>query len=689
MRFLAARLAEAAIILAVGAPRCAEAQEGIDFSADAKLVAYSLNDTVWLSSTSTAAPAKRVAQGGMPHFSPTGDRLAFYSSASGSRQLWVFDVRTSRLGPVTRVPGGINVDVRTRFSGWIFDPLQYAWSPDGTRLVFTALAPARAPSAATHGSVSESDWTPRGTSARGAPLVLTTDTPAEWTLLGVFRRDVTVSLVGSKTADMRPIVDQPRQAKASHLFIANLLEGRTTLLTSDDGGYFNPDWSPDGTQIVAAAAGGRSLDGWGGPEDSDLCLFDLASRNRSCLGTGPGQKRLPRWSPDGKAIAYLGGPRFGPSSVYVVEPAGGASMNATARLDRDVSGFDWGPTRNSLFVAYRDGLETPIARIDVRSGAYARVESGNVWPLGFGRFVERLPAWRQWPDGNSASRIRALGAIDSLPYTVVDLKDMDPLLLTIRQDIVEWRNSRGHELQGLILRPREAPSSPLPLLVNAYSGFTNVPSYHDEMRLAQEGFVVFLPNHRSPHMWMNLMKNAAYDAATSGAEAIDLLQDDVLSGIDTLIARGLIDSTRMCVYGQSNGGLSALYLLMRMHRFTCASVSAPSTPDWPGSFFLDNPDGTAKYLHGATPWSDPALYVALSPVYHADEVNIPLLLSVGDNDHERLLATVGLYNALRYLGRPVTLLRYAGQGHQLIGAARDDFMRRQVKFFRRYLTSGR
>jgi len=50
-----------------------------------------------------------------------------------------------------------------------------------------------------------------------------------------------------------------------------------------------------------------------------------------------------------------------------------------------------------------------------------------------------------------------------------------------------------------------------------------------------------------------------------------------------------------------------------------------------------------------------------------------------------LLATLGVYNGLRYLGRPVTLLRYAGQGHVLEGAAKTDFEERQLAFFRRFL----
>jgi dipeptidyl aminopeptidase/acylaminoacyl peptidase len=679
-----AGLLAALIVLASSAPPSLRAQDGFDFCPRARLVALAMRDTVWLVSSNRATPRRPVGQGGMPHFAPKCERLAYYSNVSGSRQLWVLDLRRSRRRQVTRVRGGIEVDTRTGFSGWVFDPFQYCWSPDGTRLVFTSLLPAKKQPVPLGRALGMRVQAGPDRKAEAVPLILTNTTPEDWTLRGAFRRDVTSQMVGSSTTDARPTWEVPR-VKVSHLFITEVATGLTRRLTSDDGGYFNPDWSPDGTQVVAVALQDRSLEGWG-PEDSDLCLFDVASGRRSCIGAGSGQKRLPRWSPDGQAIAYVGGAKFVPQSVYIVRLASGVRENVTASLDRPAYEFDWSPDGRSLHVAYQDGLETPIARVDLEGGKHTRIESNNVWPGGFGGFVERLPAWRQWPDGNSAQRIRVLEDVDSLPRTVAELKEAGPSP-GIHQQVIRWKNSRGDEIEGLIVTSPASRAGRAPLLVNAYGGQWNVPPYRDEVRLANNGFLVFLPNHRAPHMWMNVTKNPAYDGAASGPQGIDLLHDDIMSGVDTLIARGLVDSTRMCVYGHSNGGLSALYLLMRTARFRCASVAAPATADWPTMFFVGGGAGIDTYMHGATPWSDPGVYVALSPVYHSDQMTTPLLLSVGDDDQVLLLATIGLYNGLRYLGRSVTLLRYAGQGHQLEGAAKDDFERRQLAFFREHLVA--
>lgn len=678
------------LLCATGAVRCLLAQDGVDFTPDAKLVAYALRDTLWLISTERGAAPRPIGQGGMPHFSPTGRLLAFYSTASGPRQLWVLDTRTLQRREVTRVRGGIETDEGTRFAGWVFDPFQYGWSPDGTRLVFTSLLPAtHKPMRATPASSLQSSHDPHKDRRVASPLVLTNDTPLDWTLLGLFKRDVTTQFVANKTADNRPIAG-PVVVRVSHLFVVSVETGATTQLTSDDGGYFNPDWSPDGTQIVAVALRGRDLSGWG-PEQSDLCTFEVATHKRACITTGPGQKRLPRWAPDGRSIAYLGGPKFAPSAVFVMPAGGGDPRNVTARLDRFVIGFDWSADGRVVFVAYRDGLEAPMAKVDVPSGNFERVDSGVVAleGCGFGGFARHLPAWRTEPSGSDAAAIRVLASVDSLPRSIAHPADPDLLPSDVYQEVLRWKNSRGDEIEGLVLRSKRSRNGRAPLLVNAYSQFLNVARYRDEARLARAGFVVLLPDHRAPHMWMNVMKTPRYDGAAVGPNGIDVLHDDVMSGIDTLIARGFVDSSRMCVYGFSNGGLSALFLLMRTKRFKCASVAAPATPDWPGGFFLGNTDGVVKYMHGATPWSDPGVYVALSPVYHLDQIKTPLLLSVGDDDQTHVIALLGVYNGLRYLGRPVTLLRYPGQGHQLEGPAKADFERRQLEFFKRYLTPDR
>jgi dipeptidyl aminopeptidase/acylaminoacyl peptidase len=93
------------------------------------------------------------------------------------------------------------------------------------------------------------------------------------------------------------------------------------------------------------------------------------------------------------------------------------------------------------------------------------------------------------------------------------------------------------------------------------------------------------------------------------------------------------------------------------------------------------------HMAGVTPWQDPLAYLDLSAVYRLDRVTTPVLLVDGDNDGSFLLGQIEMYSGLRYLGKDVTFLRYPNQGHELEGAAMEDFWRRENAFFDRYLKS--
>jgi dipeptidyl aminopeptidase/acylaminoacyl peptidase len=205
---------------------------------------------------------------------------------------------------------------------------------------------------------------------------------------------------------------------------------------------------------------------------------------------------------------------------------------------------------------------------------------------------------------------------------------------------------------------------------------------------ASEGYAVFLPNHRAPHMVPNLIKSEAYSEAGRGPEGVETMVDDVLTGIDALARTGIIDRHRMCLYGFSNGGLSTNLLVIRTHQFRCAVSAAPILSDWPESFWLFNSGSEVRNLAGgATPWQDPQAYVSLSPVFHLDQVNTPMLLAVGDEDLPSLLGAIEMYNGLRYLGRDVTLLRYPDQGHGFTGAALNDYWDRVNAFIAGHLNN--
>ncbi len=630
----------------------------------------------------------------MPRWSPDGSRLAFYSTRSGALQLWVLDLKGGEAVQITNIEGGINPNAVARFTGWGDDPLRYCWSPDGTRIAFASQEAESSASRDADRSMALGHLNPR--TARqpreeGSPLVLTNVTPRAWTLVGLFQADElgVRYLNGRFTGDADAHSSgQPRPSLVTHLFIVDVASKRVERLTNSDQDDFTPSWSPDGAKVAFMSTEGRPLVGYG-PDISNIYSIDIEARQRSALTNGPGQKRLPVWSPDGKWIAYHIGMPFRMSSIYALSTDGGSSIDVTKQLKRDTGKmFYWSQDTASVFVTYQDGVTEPVARIRVSDGILQRLTETDVSCSTFtASRLGTLVCARQ--DGVSATVLQAMAPDGRRAHVLLDLNPQIKQWAIGQEEVVRWKNGRGEEMEGILIRPANYHEGQrYPLVVDPYPGLTfslMSNTMGGNQALASRGYAVFFPRERTAHTWQNADRDEAFNMATRGPQGADLMMDDLMTGIDTVVKRGIADPDRMCLYGFSNGGAATNLIVTRTSRFKCA-VSASGGSDWASAFFLSTgPRAYADLLGGVAPWENPSVYVTLSPIYHLDKVVTPMLLAVGDNENLGTLFQVEMYNGLRYLGRDVTLLRYPGQGHGLEGAALKDYWERVNAFLEKYL----
>lgn len=646
---------------------------------------YETEGNIWLIRTSSGSVPHKVGQGRLPLWSPDSKRLAYYSATSGTDQLWVLDFQSGYSEQVTNFKEGINPDPWTVIRGSYHVPSKDSWSPDGSKLVFASQV---ARQSGKRDNTKDSDVTGRGSGGE-QPLVLTDKTAPDWTLSGVFchgfgdrKSDSCRSDVTHSGKDHRP------STMVNQIFVADI--GRKTLrqLTKDESVYFHPDWSPDGQKIVCASSDGQSLDGFG-VAPTNIYVFDVNNGRKTALTRGSGDKWFPQWSPDGRWIAYLGGEHFGKINLFVIPATGGTPVTLTSKLDRTVEEPVWLPDSQSLLLVSRDGVSRPILRIGVPAGDLKRISDGEPadrsWPT-----VSRSGAivWEQ-SNGSSTGIINLLPPGASAPRVLVDLNPQIKGWELGSQETVRWKNSRGEEIEGILIKPFGYQKGiKYPLIVDGYPMQTNSfkgAAMWGNQAWASRGYAVFYPNARTPHLWWNLFKTEAYDRAGMGPKGWNVTVDDVMSGVDELIRRGLVDPNRMGLYGFSNGGGVADYLVTRTDRFKCAVSIAAVWPDWAAPVFLEGGPAIPLFAGGITPWDDPAAYIELSAVYHLNKVSTPMLLADGDNDGDFLLGMIEMYNGLRYLGKDVTFLRYPDQGHGFAGPAMKDFWERENAFFDKYL----
>lgn len=642
----------------------------LDLSHDTRWIAAEMNGRLLVLSHPEGNLIAELGEGLLPRWSPVDDRLAFYSTRSGTTQLWIWN-RAGGAIQVTHFEAGIDADVTTRFLGVGTDALQYAWSPDGRKLVFASRV-------ATFNEAASKD----------EPLVLTNSTPPDLTTSGICALPAYCAIrMRLRGRELLMEVAKRGEDLTSQLFLVDSGTSVVTQLTSGDRHLFSPVWTANGAAVLAASV--SSVGGAGGVWQTltqssasprgEIVRVDVSTGSFSVVRQTNGTARNLRLSATGDRLAYVASDR--PMGRTQLEIMNLADMDDTiAKCSQPVDGLQW-MQEGTLEISYREGDENIIANLDASDCTTSRPQSAD---LLFEAWVASKQGAALWIDGEgtlwrSSRRTRRAQALFHFRSTK---------LLLGRAASVVWHNSRGEELRGSILYPSHPDfARPYPLIVDAYPlarphGWTN--SMGGNHAWAAAGYAVFMPGERAPHVWMNAA-DPVFGAKGKGPEGFDLGLDDLLSGIDELIRRGAVDPDRMCLYGHSNGGGAVSYFVTQTNRFKCAVVAAPVGADWVTPAILQTgARKEATQLAGGLDFDRQIHdFVTMSSVFKLYKSTTPMLIVSGDNDI--VTDAVGIYNAVRDTGTTVTFVRYPGQGHVLTGNAMEDFWDRQMVFFHKYL----
>jgi dipeptidyl aminopeptidase/acylaminoacyl peptidase len=256
-------------------------------------------------------------------------------------------------------------------------------------------------------------------------------------------------------------------------------------------------------------------------------------------------------------------------------------------------------------------------------------------------------------------------------------------------ELVKWMGTNGVPLEGLLFKPEGFdPKKKYPMLTYFYE--RNAETLTDYRAPSPSRSTINIPYCVS-NGYLVFVPDIVYTTGQPGPNAYDCIVPGVLSLID----RGFVDRDRLGVQGQSWGGYQTAYLITRTNLFRAAEAGAPVANmtsayggiRWETGIVRQFQYEKTQSRIGGTLWDRPMNYIENSPLFYANRVETPLMMTHNDADGAvPWYQGIEFYTALRRLNKPVWMLVYNGEGHNLTQRHNaKDLSVRLYQFFDYYL----
>ena len=584
-----------------------------------------------------------LVKGSAARWSPDGKRLLYLAEGEPKgTQLFVRWVDAD--GPATQITHVAET------------PRNARWSPDGKSVAFSAFVPEQEKWAISMPSE------PKGAKWTSTPRVVSTLH---------YRQDQIGFLEDGYT----------------HLFVVpadggtprQLTTGKWNVGAGELRGGASIDWTPDSKSIVFD--GNRSPDSDVLYEASQIYVVDVASGTIRDLVVKGGNWGRPAVSPDGRTVAFSGyattGRSHTVSDLFVIPLSGGSSdmRKISADYDRDPINLRWAPDGSGVYFDADDS--------GARNVQLAAIVGG----------VKPVTAGRRMLSFDSMSKdLVAVGVSSDLshPPDVVKVSLRQPGQVTTLTDVngdvlqgmqlakideVTYTSTGNAKVMGWIVKPPTFDASKkYPLILEIHGGpfgNYNVGFNYMFQNFAANGFVVLVTNPRGSTGYGSEFINGI-DHNYPGPD-----YDDLMAGVDTVVGKGYIDTTRMYVSGCSGGGVLSSWVIGHTDRFAAAAVRCPVI-DWISmAGHTDIPLFTYSFFKKPF-WEDPSDWLSHSSLMTVGKVTTPTLLMTGVLDRRTPMPqTEEYYAALKVRGVPVKLLQFNDEYHGT-GSKPSNYIRTQL-----------
>lgn len=604
----------------------------------------------------TLVPATQTGNNADPQWSPNGRFIAFVSDRpvpgdapenpdepasdkKKSARLWILPIAGGEAFPLYRDP----LDVHS-----------FAWSPDGTGLVFSVTEPLSKSAEDAH----KKDWKDvvqwrdqnRGDTLLSLPvaaaLLTSQQTPQAHTgpkaapdhpaypadakviahsKLGI--EDIIVSPQGDRIAfETGPVAHRLEDPSDTELFVVPTAGGEPRQLTHNQGAEGRLAWNPTGTTIyfLVRAAGG-SIEGPYQDVQGRLYSIDLATGKPTRLATTfPGS-----W--EDLTVTHTG-------QVLAI---------GLKSMDR------------SLYRINGDRFEA----IATQPGTYGHLSvsnDGKAMLFSHSGITEPTQIYLAATGEKDPAKLKNLEAITA--FNPIFSQRPKPAWQPF-----QWKSEDGTTVEGVLLYPPgKKGAQHLRMLTLIHGGPADADgdrfgaNWYDWAGMAAaQGWLVFRPNYRG---------STGYgDAFQLGItpHLVSAPGKDILEGVDALVKQGIADPNHLAIGGYSYGGYMTNWILTQTTRFKAAMTGAGAVEHAANWGFDDLTFDDAWYLSGA-PWEKPELYASEAALFQMNKVTTPTHIIGGDADNRvSFFEQIVLERALTRLKVPNALLQFPGENHPL------------------------
>jgi len=484
-------------------------------------------------------------------------------------------------------------------------------------------------------------------------------------------------------------------------------------ITTGEFNESDPVWSRDGAKIYFTSE--RVREPYYEPPHDEIYAVSASGGEITQIAAIDGPIRAISLSPGGDRISFVGSLNRGDGvrqrsysqpDLFVTSVAPGSMpRDLTSDYDFDIGGGvggDQAPPRGaspakpywsadgrSIVVSSAEQGRANLKRVDAATGKVTALTDGD-----HSVFYDDAT-----PDASQAA------VLISTPTNIGDLFLMNGASGRLQQlthingelfgklhltepETIWYKSFDGRRIQAWVQRPPDfVAGKKYPMILDIHGGPHSAYGYtfdHEFQWMAAKGYVVLYPNPRG--------------STTYGQEFGNIIQyaypgddfKDLMAGVDELVARGWVDPGKLGVTGGSGGGVLTNWTIGHTTRFK-AAVSQRSIADWRDFWYdADFTLFTPFWFRGA-PWEQEADFKARSPITYVDRITTPLMLIEGESDMRTPPGAGGeqMFRALKYLHKPVVMVRFPGETHELSRSGqpvhRVERLQHIVAWFDKYL----